>query len=250
MVTIAHAGPNKETFIDGGTIAAAGQFPFLAGIFAYEKYPSTTSVFFPGIILSEQTILTTARSAYGYSTFEVVVGATNPNRTEPGQQRFIVQSQAVTIHPDYDPTFRPARDAALIKLSSRIILSDWVKPAPLLPRAAIDLGVDFSRQNGTVIGWNKALTEVVYYTNGIPLNVLCEFAVYTYHLCLYGNFDQGPWTSESGAPLISSYEGKDVLVGVLSYTAVKGTEFGEGSVYSRLSYFAKWIEANSDVRFV
>lgn len=239
------ANPAPKTFIDGGQRAEPGQFPFLAGIFAN---PSRN--FFHGVLLNERTILTSARSVYGSTSFDIFLGATSLNASEPNEQYFRVSNQAVTIHPEYDPNFRPARDVALIKLDKPVIVTQWVKPAPLLPRSAIDLEVDFARQNGTVIGWNKQLTQVVYYTNGIPLNVLCEFAVYTYHMCLYGSVDQGPWTSESGAPLVSDYEGRDVLVGVLSYAADRGTEFGQGSVYSRLTYFAKWIEENSDVKFV
>lgn len=239
------ADPVIGNFIDGGVVALPAQFPYLAAIFASNA--NGTKKFCHGVLMNNETVLTAARCVNGYTNLEIVLGAYRPNDTEPGQVRLPRSAFDVTIHDRFEPG-SVGYDVALIDLGVSVRFSERIKAAPLIPKNATSF--DFTKQEGSVVGWDKGQVLVMIYSNQIISNTQCFFQVLASNVCLAADIGQnGPWTDDAGSPLITEYNGKEAVIGIMAYTSIYGPKDGRPFVFSRLTEFIKWIETNSSVEF-
>lgn len=236
------AAPSSETFINGGSVTLPGQYPYLAAIYA----SGNGDKFCQGALLNTEYVLTAAKCVYGFTEFEIVLGAYRPEETESGQVRLTRSIADVTIHERFVPG-TAGYDIAIIDLGVSVRISDTIKPAPLM---ANNTSSDFATQEGTVIGWDRQKLLVMAYTNTIVRNPQCYFQVLASNICLAADSGaNGPLNDDAGAPLISDLNGENVLVGIMAYTSIYGPQDGKPFVFSRISEFIKWIETNSNVKF-
>lgn len=243
LVRLNQAAPSAESFIDGGVVALPGQFPFLTAIYASS---SNSSKFCQGVLLNQGTVVTAAKCVYGFTEFEMVLGAYRPQETEPGQLRLTRSIADVTTHERYVPG-TAGYDIALVDLGVDVRITESIKPVSLITKGTTS---DFVTQEGTTVGWDRQKLLVMVYKNQIVPNKDCYFSVLASNICLAADSgSNGPTNDDAGAPLLTESNGEQVLAGIMAYTSIYGPVDRKPFVFTRMTEFMRWIETNSNVVF-
>ena len=106
--------PGPETDIVGGTVAAAGAYPFFVSI----KRASDNFAFCGGTLVSSVWVLTAAHCVDGGVTaasLKLVIGANQLNNEAPGDVRSVT---SIHLHPSWNPTTFD-NDVAMLRLDTR-----------------------------------------------------------------------------------------------------------------------------------
>ncbi|XP_037093157.1 trypsin-1-like [Pollicipes pollicipes] len=248
--------------ITGGTDALPGEYPWLAAMTARDD----PFVFCMATVVSEFFVVTAAHCVRIFDADELDI-LVNKHTTEadPSEVRFKVAE--IIIHPDYIP-YISSNDIALLRLSSSMEdlfydASSAVLPICLPHRTCTitDPASCLVGQTAVIAGWGLIQQETfdqptVVQRGEVPIidNRNCQRRFYAYQdvvpilpnmLCAgfeFGEIDtcQG----DSGGPLaVAGADGAFVLEGVVSFGRGCGHANFPG-VYTRVSAFADWIEAN------
>lgn len=95
------------------------------------------------------------------------------------------------------------------------------------------------------IGFNQALRDV--YVPVISNSACTEYYWYSLsdsQLCTNGTRGRGPCAGDGGAPLILRYYtgNSDLLIGLVSFSHVRGCQSGNPTGYTRITSYMSWIE--------
>ncbi|XP_053688541.1 collagenase-like [Sabethes cyaneus] len=249
--------PEHDRRVIGGSLAAAGQFPYAVGLIT--RINILLSGQCSGSLLSTRAILTSASCVSGVQSAEVVMGGLRINDpSEPGQVR--MTATQFIIHNGYLEGTENF-DVALVILPIPVTLSDTIRPVRLPNRRQVE--ASFNGQQGTFMGWGRfgdgtTNSDVLRFGRSqVITNLACTVSLVTStilseHICTEG-FNSGagrgsPCQGDSGAPLtIVDADGTTTLVGVFSFHSVLGCDSGRAAVYTRMSAYLDWIAENSDV---
>ncbi|XP_066594934.1 chymotrypsin-1-like [Prorops nasuta] len=220
--------------IVGGHDASEGKYPYLAVIKVLDQH------YCAGSIVNKRFILTTAQCIPNVpkDKVKITVGVTDlENR---GEDYYV---ESYIAHPKFDFGKRK-NDVALIKVDKDIKFSEKVQPIELLSK-------EHTEKTYLVIltGWGTK-SEDGDYPNKlqvIQLNTITNEACSHPHpdvtgsqICTLTRRDEGACYGDSGDPLVDQ-QGKQV--GIMSFGAP--CALGIPDVYTRISYFYKFITENS-----
>ncbi|XP_017783471.1 PREDICTED: chymotrypsin BII-like [Nicrophorus vespilloides] len=200
------------------------------------------SGFCGGVLISESLVLTSASCVQHAKTVEAVLGAHNINEGEKSQVR--VDAGEIIVNEQWNPELI-IYDAALLKLSSPVKLSDDIKPVSLP-----DPDDKFSYKRLLVTGWGKesdASNSLSPVLKGASLRVItnevCKQSypgVYFVNICVKAdNGIEGACAGDAGGPAVDIEKG--VLAGIVSYGSSKGCEANSPTVLTRVTSLLDWI---------
>ncbi|XP_049540839.1 chymotrypsin-like [Anopheles darlingi] len=247
-------GPSRR--IVNGQEAIPGQFPYQ--VLMLTEFPNSgTNIITGGSILTVNYVLTAASTFFSGGAQATggtaVMGAHNHANQEPSQQRIRFDASGITVHPQYVNDFPNRRNnVGVARLNSPMTFNDRVQPIRLPARSDTR---QFEGFMGTVAGFgftndNGPLADVLMYTsNPIMMNAFCmarwEYViVQPDNVCMSGDGGRSSCVSDTGGPLVID-DGGPLQIGVES---VRGDpcSIGLPSVYTRVTPFLAWIEANTD----
>lgn len=252
---------STQPLIVGGTKAGRKEFPHMIQI----GYGSPdTSWDCGGTLISENFILTAAhclRGGKGDAKF-ARGGLANQSDTHHLQVRNIIK---LIKHPRY--TFAKYHDIALMKVDRNFELNTFLRPACLYTKK------DFPVKHAVATGWgltefagegSEDLQKVIleYFTTSQCNNTyrrvinsvnteLPDGIIEDYMICAGSSEDRkDTCQGDSGGPLqIVHEETNEVkcmynIIGVTSFGVACGIGKNQPGVYTRVSYYIKWIEDN------
>ncbi|XP_044764192.1 chymotrypsin-like [Coccinella septempunctata] len=234
---------NTKLRIIGGNEAIPHSIGYQVGI-RIEQSEITT--FCGGSLITSSYVLTAAHCLRDVVSLEVILGAHNISKREWVQVRLTPKNY--TIHPEWDLAHL-TNDIALIKLPKPVKTGLFIKTVAL-PKGDND---DYSGDTALLSGWgmtkyNDTIPSTLQYaTSTILSNKDCRKiepfgkVIEDTHLCLSSRGRISSCDGDSGGPLV--VEG--VQVGVVSFT-IKQCKLTKPSVFTRVSKYLDWIEANSD----
>ncbi|KAL0878773.1 hypothetical protein ABMA27_003807 [Loxostege sticticalis] len=242
---------SPDSRIVGGSVAAAGSHPWMAGLLVGD---TVRSLYCGGSVLSQRTVLTAAHCLddfYSFGTLSsslrVIVGT---NRWNRGGQTLALTSNAT--HPHY-VSWTLKNDIAMLYTASNIIFNNQVRPVTL----------NFNYIGGGVqaraVGWGRTsrfgpgspqLLELQMPTiDGqrcvrdvrqakIDLNMGFVPPVDPHiELCTFHSRGHGMCQGDSGSPLVRADDGTQIgIVSWIFHCAV-----GAPDMFVRISAFQSWI---------
>ncbi|XP_044267572.1 brachyurin-like [Tribolium madens] len=232
---------NSDIRIIGGNQARAGQFPFAAAIFT-KTFNSV--VFCEGVLLSTRWILTAGHCVENGTEFSIALGSNSLYDDDPN--RINVSTTNYFLHPEFNRTSLD-NNIALIKLRQNIKFNDYIG------KIYLPVMVYGSNVSVTAIGWGQvsdyepAPVGHLNYVNLVTIsNDLCRISfgqhVTENVICVYGVYNEGPCTGDSGSPLIYYLNGRHpIVVGVFSFISSRGCESLDPSGYMRVFPYLNWI---------
>ncbi|KAG6456929.1 hypothetical protein O3G_MSEX010040 [Manduca sexta] len=236
--------------IVGGTkVDAATAVPYQAGI-VVRLTTGWTSVC-GGSVVSATRVLTAAHCWWdGQSQaalFTIVLGSLT---LFSGGTR--IETKQVTPHANWN-TRDYTHDIAMVRIPA-ITFSNKIQAIPL-PTASI-VNNNFVGFTGTISGFGKTSdaqsavsSSTVLHRATVPVisNAVCQRSfslnIHGSHLCTSGDGRKGTCDGDSGGPLTVIVNNQRVQIGVVSFGPPSGCEFGEPSVYTRLTSFLNWLQA-------
>ncbi|XP_035457743.2 collagenase-like [Spodoptera frugiperda] len=240
--------------VAGGLPSFLGEHPFLAGlvITLVVGESSATSVC-SGALISDRRVLTAAQCVWDgdLQAGEITVVLGSIRLFSGGTRRLAVP----TLHPDYNATAAGSRrlqhDIAVLTIAY-VRFSNEINVVPL-PKGMTDTFVGrraevigFGRTGEDIpIGFNQALRDV--YVPVISNSACTEYYWYSLsdsQLCTNGTRGRGPCGGDGGAPLILRYYtgNSDLLIGLVSFSHVRGCQSGNPTGYTRITSYMSWIE--------
>ncbi|CAL8312552.1 unnamed protein product [Gadus morhua 'NCC'] len=237
--------------IVGGSPAPPGSWPWLVNL------QLDGALMCGGVLVDSSWVVTAAHCFAGSrseSYWTAVVGEFDISKPDPDEQ--ILKVNRIISHPKFNPkTFN--NDIALVELTSPVVLSDRVTP--------VCLPSDVDPPTGSpclVAGWGSLFEDGpsadVVMEAKVPLlpqstckNALGKELVTNTMLCagyLSGGVDS--CQGDSGGPLIyqDRVSGRFQLYGITSWGDGCG-EKGKPGVYTRVSAFSDWIQAEIQKSF-
>ncbi|KAJ8918104.1 hypothetical protein NQ315_011561 [Exocentrus adspersus] len=203
-----------------------------------------------GSLISPNYVLTAAHCTINATYVDLIFGAHNINVQEPSEIH--VTSTVIINHPDYGNPSTYSNDIAVIKTPRPIVTNDYIKLVRLPPaNAGSYLGTVAALSGwGTTSDSNSSLSTVlreVYlviwdlYT--CYINIIPDVYDEESNLCTSGKGKVGACNGDSGSPLVV----RNTQVGIVSYVSTNVCESGHPTVYTRVSFYRKWINENSDL---
>nr|ALE15223.1 chymotrypsin-like serine protease precursor [Diatraea saccharalis] len=205
-----------------------------------------------GSVISNTRILTAAHCWWDgvnqARQFTVVLGSLT---IFSGGTRIV--SSDIVVHQSWNPN-AVTNDIAIIKIS-RVNFNNNIQPIKL-PTTA-DANKDFSGLQGTITGYGKTSdaqnsfppsTSLHHTTVTIMTNRECqksfEFTLHSSHLCTGGQGGVGTCDGDSGGPITVLQNNVRTQVGIVSFGPSDGCQRAIPSVYTRVTSFLSWINAN------
>ncbi|KAM4598172.1 protein Z, vitamin K-dependent plasma glycoprotein a [Polymixia lowei] len=205
-----------------------------------------------GVILKQNLVLTTARCASKYSSFQVAVGKRRTTY-EDGEQTVYVQ--LIHLHPRYVEG-QPDNDLALIELRDRIIFKRTVAAACLPERDFADSVLMSGTLPAVVTGWKDPKEEGVEVQGLLTLNHLAysrlpecverHRGLITNKMGCTAPRTNADCTMSSGSPLLTRYRDAVFLTGVVSQPP--GGDCSKGYIFQKVSRFLGWLQPLMDSR--
>ncbi|CAH2049567.1 unnamed protein product, partial [Iphiclides podalirius] len=241
----------EQSRIVGGSQAVThSSFPYQAGIIA-TLTTGWTSIC-GGALISNSRILTAAHCWWdGQSQarrFTIVLGSL---RIFSGGVR--VETTEVVTHPSWN-TNEITHDIAVVKIPA-VDFNNEIQSIPL-PTIS-EVNENFAGLTGTASGYGKTsdaqssfptTTTLHHVSVSIIANSVCQKSfnvpIHGSHLCTDGARGVGTCDGDSGGPLTVVWRNRRILVGIVSFGLGNGCQRGYPSVYSRVTAFWTWINAN------
>ncbi|RVE42862.1 hypothetical protein evm_012480 [Chilo suppressalis] len=236
--------------VGGGPVPSVTAYPYQAGLVTLLTTGQTSIC--GGSIISNTRILTAAHCWWdGYSQakqFTVVLGSLT---IFSGGTRVV--SSDVIVHPNWN-TNTVTNDIAIVKISA-VQFNNNIR-AVALPTAA-DANQEFSGMIGTITGYGKTSdaqtsfppsTSLHHNTVTILTNRVCQqsfdITIQSTHMCTSGHGKVGTCDGDSGGPITVLRNNIRMQVGVVSFGLADGCQSGIPSVFTRVTSFLSWINAN------
>ncbi|KAI5636488.1 trypsin domain-containing protein [Phthorimaea operculella] len=238
--------------IVGGAVAPAGQYPYLGGLIV--TIPNMPRSVCGSTLLTANRLVTAAHcwfdGAHQAQQIQVVLDS---QFLFTGQGVRMV-AQQVVMHPEWN-TQTLANDIAMIYLPQDVQFTANIQPASL-PDGAL-LSETFVGSWGQAAGYGRLNDRDGLTTNTQVNHVALQIisvpdcaAYYTANfvrdtnICTSGNGGVGICTGDSGGPLTIRDQDRDILIGVTSFMSTNGCEFGQPSVFTRVTSFIPWIQSH------
>nr|XP_049696773.1 collagenase-like [Helicoverpa armigera] len=236
--------------IVGGLSSFKGEHPFLAGLVITLKTGETSVC--SGSLLNHYYVVSAAQCWYdGESEGKEVQAVLGSVSLFSGGTR--VYAKTVTLHPEYDAD-KLLNDIAMMGFSY-ISFNSYVSPITL----PVSYFSSLAGYRAQIIGFGKTSTDGALNENAslrdvyvtVMNNTQCQ-EVYGSHvtaatICTSGEGGKGACGGDGGGPLILrrfiGAAGKDLLVGVVSFTAGSGCEKGLPTGHTRVTSYLRWINS-------
>uniref|UniRef100_A0A2C9H3X6 Peptidase S1 domain-containing protein n=1 Tax=Anopheles gambiae TaxID=7165 RepID=A0A2C9H3X6_ANOGA len=239
----------KTPRIRGGVPVAPGEIPYAAGLMIQQPIGNRWC---GGSLISLNYVLTAANCFLNPGATTVLLGASNMTNVED-----IVMASDVIVHQAFVPS-QNLNDIALVRLSRPAILSDYIRLARLPNWRQADS--PFTGQLATVSGWGalgQNAPEILPLNNlhrlngSVISNAACGLqylgGIADSHVCVSTD-DGSPCQGDNGGSLtVNDADGGRTVIGLLSFISALGCDLDRPAVYTRLTTYLAWIEANSDV---
>ncbi|XP_063698021.1 CLIP domain-containing serine protease B4-like [Culicoides brevitarsis] len=261
-------GISTSDKIFGGMETGIDEFPWLA-LLEYKRKDGTKFFGCGGVLINSKYVLTAAHCIRSDYTLNLVrLGEWDTSTThdcdydgcaDPVQDISIRQ---IIIHPEYNKNGSNHHDIALLRLTRPAKLSYFVKPICLPISNELRGKTRDESTNFVVAGWGR--TETNFKSNkklkvdlkGFNQRECAQKYRQRYgseindsQLCAGGEEGKDSCTGDSGGPLVASHNdgrGRNFyyLAGLVSYGPSKCGTKGVPGVYTRVSKYIEWIEAN------
>ncbi|XP_058056632.1 trypsin-1-like [Anopheles bellator] len=253
LILLVEAAPERRIF--GGYDALAGELPYQVSI--QRAILTTRTHVCGGSILNQMHVLTAASCFWtdSSSRFEVVAGNLRIDQASETQQLLTVNW--IRMHPEYNggPS---SSDLAIVRTSSAFFYNHVVRPITLPPADQLPSGVV------RIGGWGSSTTSILPGNNFSNMLQKISVPIVDWNECYAvlggaeGPLDErnmctGPLTGgistctgDAGGAAVQQ-QGIDVYlqVGVISWNLVPCAAINTPSIYTRVSAFIDWIQANS-----
>merc|ERR1719504_606037 len=228
--------------IVGGQETEEHEYPWQVGLVT----ANGRSPFCGGTLISSTHVLTAAhctqRSA---SSVRVLLGEHNINDNDYNR----VDVAEIINHPNYDDGTTD-NDYAILRLANPVTFTNEVSPACL----PADLSATFAGVLATVTGWGtlssggsqpNVLQEVdVTVTSNTACKQAYGSSMITANMVCAADSGKDSCQGDSGGPLIAAENGRQALIGVVSW-GYGCAAAGYPGVYARLTEKMSWIVANT-----
>merc|ERR1711942_72373 len=228
----ANYGLADEDRIVNGTKTIIEDIPYQAYIkFLYRDkrgnvWPSSCG----GTLINKKYVLSAAYCFKDAFALQITFGVQNKYRPGPGASK-TYQAKTVTIHPHYEDNMCGELDVALVELTEEVEFSSTIQPA-CLPSSSSNTYYD---QDAIVSGYGAI------YSGGPPSVDLMstKLKIDDSMLCAYADGTDA-CQGDSGGPLIASENGRNTVVGVVSF-GHKCAAPNHAGVYAKVTYVLDWI---------
>ncbi|KAF1925973.1 trypsin-like protease [Didymella exigua CBS 183.55] len=240
LASAVNAAPTpQDSDIVGGTVAAAGDFPFIVSL------QQSGSHFCGGSLLNANTVITAAHCTVGQTASSLTVRAGSLDRSSGGT---VVRVSSLTVHPSFSSSTLN-NDVAIWKLATSIPTSSTIGYASLAASGSDPT----SGSTATVAGWgtltsggsslpttlrkvdvpvvSRATCRNNYSVSEITDNMFCAGVT-------AGGKDS--CQGDSGGPIVNSSK---TLIGLVSWGEGCAAA-GKPGVYARVGTLRSFIDAN------
>uniref|UniRef100_A0AAG5DEP8 Peptidase S1 domain-containing protein n=1 Tax=Anopheles atroparvus TaxID=41427 RepID=A0AAG5DEP8_ANOAO len=240
---------HKTPRIRGGVPVGPEEIPYAVGLMVQQPIGNRWC---GGTLVSRNYVLTAASCFANPGATTVLMGASNMTNVED-----IVAASEVILHQAYVPS-QNLNDLALVRLSRPANLSNYIRLARLPNwRQADSL---FLNQLASISGWGalgQNAPEILPLNNlhrvdgAVISNTACNLqflgGIAESHVCVASS-GGSPCQGDQGGPLtVQDADGGQTVIGVFSFLTWLGCDVDWPAVYTRLTPYLAWIEANSDV---
>ncbi|XP_070504854.1 trypsin-1-like [Chironomus tepperi] len=244
---------SSQGLIVGGENAKKDEFPHMAAL-GYMNIDNVFIFICGGSLISDEFVLTAAHCRYGGGGKPTLVrlGVWNLKIKDYDSHEFEARIKSFIVHENYNPNLSE-NDIAVIKLSKKVRLSKFIRPACLMTSTE-------RIQDSKIIATGWGLTNPYYGDTSeilqkVELSLISNdecsahyegHNIFNTQLCA-GDLKGGKDTcrGDSGGPLqIVSQKNKCIylIIGVTSYGAAYCGGPNSPGVYTRVSEYVDWIE--------
>jgi secreted trypsin-like serine protease len=238
---------DRDVKILGGTVAAPGQFPWMASLVDSEAERAIFGAYCGGTVIAPRVVVTAAHCAQGVrpGEMDVVIGRTRLSQDDAGERISVAK---LLIHPGYDPN-DVRNDIALLQLAQPTTAT------PLAIAHPADDGLTAPGSRVITSGWGAtseggdASDELLFVRLTARSHGYCDREYGRIHdasqLCVGSSrAGEDSCQGDSGGPVIAGEAEATRLVGLVSYGNGCGRE-GVPGVYTRVSFFSRWVDQNT-----
>ncbi|CAH4023114.1 unnamed protein product [Pieris brassicae] len=236
--------------IGGNQVPSIMTYPYQAGIVATLTTGSMSIC--GGALVSNTRVLTAAHCWWDGEnqarSFTVVLGSLT---IFSGGTRLATSD--VVVHPSWNDK-DIINDIAVVRIS-RVQFTNNIQ-AITLPSIS-DVNNAFAGVTATATGYGKMkdsqkgfpkTTQLHHVNLKVLTNAVCQrtfsgITIHKSHLCTDGTQRVGTCEGDSGGPLTTIVNNRRILIGIVSFGLSDGCERGTPSVYTRVTEFRTWINA-------
>ncbi|XP_066944472.1 trypsin-like [Macrobrachium rosenbergii] len=233
--------------IVGGQETAVNEWPWQVGL----RYLKSNDLFCGGALINEQWLVTAAHCAEPFKVGDIsaVLGEHNQYQNSDTPYEDEITIDRIIMHESYDSN-TVDNDIALMRLSVPVTFNDGVRPICLPFKYA---SKNFTGTTGTVTGWGQKVfngnVSSVLLEVSIPILTTSECRKYPIikdsitenMICTYKQGSDA-CKGDSGGPLVWGDQGRQYLVGIVSFGKGCGDKDAPG-VYTKVTNYLQWIES-------